>query len=73
MGNTMKKTVIKFQRALIGDTVLMCSKDRKIIMEQPMDKDLEFLFCDRYKMYRECKYRESDGKLLIGAEVMADW
>ncbi len=69
----MKKTVIKFQKSLIGDTVLMCSRDRKIMGEQPIDKELEFLFCDRYKMYRECKYRESDGKLLIGAEVMADW
>ena len=69
----MKKTVIKFQKALIGNTVLMCSRDRKIIGEQPMDEAWEMLFGGRYKMYRECKYRESDGKLLIGAEVMADW
>lgn len=73
MDDTMKKTVIKFQKALIGNTVLMCSRDRKIIGEQSMDKGLEFLFGGRYKMYRECRYRESDGKLLIGAEVMADW
>ena len=68
-----KKTVIKFQRALIGDSVLMYSKDRKIMGEQPMDKMCEMLFKDRYKMYRECRYRESDGYLEIGAEVMADW
>ena len=69
----MKKTVIKFQKALIGNMVLMCSKDRKIIGEQPMDKKFELLFKDRYKMYRLCKYRESDGYLEIGQEVMADW
>lgn len=68
-----KKTVIKFQRALIGDSVLMYSKDRKIMGEQPMDKMFEMLFKDRYKMYCECRYRESDGYLEIGAEVMADW
>lgn len=68
-----KKTVIKFQRALIGDSVLMYSKDRKIMGEEPMDKIYEFLFNGRYKMYRECRYRESDGYLEIGAEVMADW
>ena len=69
----MKKTVIKFQKSLIGETVLLCSRDRKIIKEVPLDKELEFLFGGRYKMYRECKCRESDGELLIGAEVMADW
>jgi hypothetical protein len=69
----MKKVVVKFQKALIGNTVLMYSRDRKIMGEQPMDKMFELLFGGRYKMYRECKYRESDGKLLIGAEVMADW
>lgn len=69
----MKKVVVKFQKALIGNTVLMYSRDRKIMGEQPMDKMFELLFGGRYKMYRECNYRESDGKLLIGAEVMADW
>ena len=68
-----KKTVIKFQRALIGDNVLMYSKDRKIIGEQPMDMMFEFLFNGRYKIYCECKYRESDGMLIISNEVMADW
>lgn len=69
----MKKTVIKFQRAIIGDTVLMYSKDRKIIGEQPMDKMFEMLFNGRYKVYCLCRYRESDGFLEIGKEVMADW
>ena len=69
----MIKTVIKFQKALIGDTVLMCSRDRKIIGELPMTKSFELLFDGRYKMYCLCKYRESDGELLIGEEVMADW
>ena len=68
-----KKVVVKFQKALIGDTVLMYSKDRKIIGEQPMDKMFEFIFKDRYKVYCLCKYRESDGYLEIGQEVMADW
>ena len=67
------KTVIKFQKALIGDTVLMCSRDRKIIGEQPMDKKFELLFGNRYKVYCECKFRESDGYLEIGNEVIADW
>ena len=69
----MKKVVVKFQKALIGNTVLMYSKDRKIMGEEPMDDAYEVLFNGRYKMYRLCKYRESDGYLLIGAEVMADW
>lgn len=67
------KTVIKFQKALIGNTVLMHSRDRKIIGEEPMNKAYEMLFKGRYKMYRICKYRESDGYLEIGQEVMADW
>ena len=69
----MKKVVIKFQKALIGDTVLMYSRDRKIMGEQPMDKKFEALFAGRYKVYCLCKYRESDGFLEIGKEVMADW
>lgn len=69
----MKKTVIKFQKALIGSTVLMCSRDRKIIGELPMDFAWELLFDGRYKMYCECNFRESDGYLEIGKEVMADW
>ena len=73
MGNTMKKTVIKFQKALIGDTVLMCSRDRKIIGELPMDSVFELLFDGRHKVYCECRFRESDGYLKIGQEVMADW
>ena len=68
-----KKVVIKFQKALIGNTVLMCSRDRKIIGELPMDSAWEALFDGRYKMYRICRYRESDGYLEIGKEVMADW
>ena len=73
MDNSMKKTVIKFQKALIGNTVLMISKDRNIIIEEPMDSTYEGLFKGRYKMYRICKYRKSDGFLEIGKEVMADW
>lgn len=69
----MKKTVIKFQKALIGDTVLMYSKDRKIMGELPMDAAFEALFGDRYKVYCLCRFRESDGFLKIGQEVMADW
>ena len=41
-------------------------------MEEPITA-YEKLFKGRYKMYRICKYRESDGYLLIGNEVMADW
>ena len=69
----MKKTVIKFQKALIGNTVLMYSRDKKIIGELPLEEAWEILFNGRYKMYRECKFRESDGYLEIGNEVMADW
>ena len=67
------KTVMKIQKALIGDTVLIYNKDRSIMGELPMDKKFEVLFGDRYKVYCLCKYRESDGFLEIGEEVMADW
>ena len=68
------KTVMKFQRPIYGsDLVFMYNKDRSIIGELPMDNVFEFLFGDRYKIYCQCKYRESDGYLEIGKEVKANW
>lgn len=67
------KAIIKFQRAIVGNKVLMYNEDRSILGEQPMDKMFELLFGDRYKIYCECKYRNSDGYLEIGKEVKADF
>lgn len=67
------KTIVKFQKAIIGNTVLMYNKNRSIMGELPMDKSFETLFGDRLKIYCECKYRNSDGYLEIGKEVEADF
>lgn len=68
------KTVIKFQRPIYGaGLVLMYNEDRSIMGQLPMDRAFEMLFGDRYKIYCECKYRNSDGYLQIGKEVNADW
>lgn len=68
------KTIMKFQRPLYGSNlVLMYNEDRSIQGQQPMDKMFELLFGERYKIYCQCRYRESDGYLEIGKEVKAYW
>lgn len=68
------KTVIKFQKPIYGsDLVLMYNEDRSIMGQLPMDKVFKMLFGDRYKIYCECKFRDSDGYLEIGREVKANW
>ena len=68
------KCIIKFQRPIAGSGgVFMYNKDRSIMGELPMDDSFEYLFGDRFKMYCECKYRNSDGFLEIGKEVDADF
>ena len=68
------KTVIKFQRPIYGsELVLMYNEDRSIMGQLPMDRIFEMLFGDRYKIYCECKFRNSDGYLKIGREVKADF
>lgn len=67
------KTIMKLQRPIIGDTVLMYNEERKIIGEFPMDSAFEMLFGNRDKIYCQCKYRNSDGYLEIGEEVEADF
>jgi hypothetical protein len=66
-------TVMKFQRPIIGDTVLMYNEDESIMGNLPMDAMFELIFGDRLKIYCRCKYRKSDGYLEIGEEVDANW
>lgn len=68
------KTVIKFQRPIwdLGP-VLMYNEDHSIMGQLPLDKTFEMLFGDRYKIYCECKFRNSDGYLKIGREIKADF
>lgn len=68
-----RKTVIKFQKPINGNEVLMYNEDRSIIGQLPMDNMFELLFGERYKIYCECRYRNSDGYLEIGKEVEADF
>ena len=69
-----KKTVIKFQRPVYGSNlVLMYNEDHSIIGQLPMDEVFESLFGGSFKIYRECRYRKSDGYLEIGREVQANW
>lgn len=68
------KDVFKFQKPMYGDgLVLVYNEDRSIIGHLPMDACFELLFGDQYKIYCECKYRDSDGFLKIGREVEAYW
>lgn len=67
------KTIMKFQRPIIGNTVLIYNENRSILGELPMDSAFEMLFGDKHKIYCQCKYRNSDGYLEIGKEVEADF
>ena len=67
------KVVMKIQKPIVGNTVLMYNKDHSILGQLPMDSGFEMLFGDRLKIYCECRYRNSDGYLEIGKEVEADF